>query len=128
MNLLLDTHTFIWWDSDPYRLSPFALAVVSDPNSLLWLSTASLWEMQIKLALGKLTLRIPLNEIVAQQQAKNGIQLLNITAEHVFALNGLPAAHKDPFDRLLVAQANSMGAALVSADPIFASYSVQVIW
>lgn len=128
MKLLLDTHAFIWWDSDPAKLSATALALCSDPANDLILSVTSLWEMYIKHQLGKLSLRLPLVDIVAHQQATNGVILLSILPMHVFALDGLPTAHKDPFDRLLVAQANSEGATLVSADAIFKSYPVRMAW
>jgi PIN domain nuclease of toxin-antitoxin system len=84
--------------------------------------------MQIKSQLAKLSLRLPLADIVAQQQATNNVIILPITQVHVFALDSLPTPHKDPFDRILVAQATSEGATLVSADPVFGSYPVQVIW
>ncbi|WP_135478085.1 type II toxin-antitoxin system VapC family toxin [Candidatus Chloroploca mongolica] len=128
MKLLLDMHTFIWWDSDPAKLSATALALCSDPANDLILSVTSLWEMYIKHQLGKLSLRLPLVDIVAHQQATNGVNVLPILPTHVFALDGLPTVHKDPFDRLLVAQANSEGATLVSADPIFKSYPVRMAW
>jgi len=128
VKLLLDTHTFIWWDSDPAKLSATAMALCTDPANELILSVTSLWEMQIKHQLGKLSLRLPLVDIVAHQQATNGVIVLPILPTHVFALDGLPTAHKDPFDRLLVAQANSEGATLVSADAIFRSYPVRMAW
>ncbi|MGH8480634.1 MAG: type II toxin-antitoxin system VapC family toxin [Gammaproteobacteria bacterium] len=128
MKILLDTHTFIWWDSDPTKLSPTALALLTDPTTEVILSVTSLWEMQIKRQLGKLSLRLSLAEIVAHQQTTNGVIVLPITQAHVLALDGLPTPHKDPFDRLLVAQANSEGAALVSTDPICSAYPVHVVW
>ena len=128
MKLLLDTHTFMWWDSEPTNLSATALALCSDPANELILSVTNLWEMQIKSQLGKLSLRVPLVEMVSQQQATNGVIVLPILPAHVFALLGLPTPHKDPFDRLLVAQANSEGAILISADAIFASYPVTTAW
>ena len=128
MKLLLDTHTFIWWDSDPGKLSATALALCSDPANELILSVTSLWEMQIKHQLGKLSLRLPLIDIVAHQQATNAVSILPILPAHVFSLDGLPTPHKDPFDRLLVAQTNSEGATLVSADAIFKSYPVRTAW
>jgi PIN domain nuclease of toxin-antitoxin system len=128
VRLLLDTHTFMWWDSDPAKLSATALALCNDPTNELLLSVTSLWEMQIKYQLGKLSLRIPLVEMVSQQQATNGVIILPILPAHVFALERLPTPHKDPFDRLLVAQANSESATLVSADAIFAAYPVHTAW
>ncbi len=127
MKLLLDTHTFIWWASDPARLSVPAKAALGDPANEVWVSVASIWEMVIKVQLGKLTLRLPLIDIITQQQS-NGVLLLSVSAAHVLAVEGLPAAHKDPFDRLLVAQANVEGAELVSADPVFRQYPVRILW
>lgn len=128
MKLLLDTHTFIWWDSEPSKLPPRVLALCQDRQNDLWFSVASIWEMQIKLQLGKLQLTLPLKEIIGSQQRTNGIELLPITFEHVLALESLPAHHKDPFDRLLVAQAIVEDALLVSADPNIARYAVRVVW
>lgn len=128
MKLLLDTHTFIWWDSAPSKLPPQVLALCQDPANEMWLSVASVWEMQIKLQLGKLQLKLPLKEIIEGQQQTNNIQVLEITLAHVLALESLPALHKDPFDRLLVAQANVESAVLISGDRIFEQYPVQLLW
>lgn len=128
MKLLLDTHAFIWWDSEPTQLSHRALALCQDRQNVLLLSVVSIWEMQIKLQLGKLRLTLPLREIVEHQQQTNNIEILPITLEHVLALDNLPAYHKDPFDRLLIAQAMVEKAVLVSADLNIAKYDVQVVW
>jgi len=128
MKLLLDTHAFIWWDSEPAKLSPKAIALCQDRRNTLVLSVVSLWEIQIKLQLGKLKLALPLKEIVESQQQTNSVEVLPITLAHVLALENLPAHHKDPFDRLLVAQATVEGAVLVSGDPNIAKYPVQVVW
>jgi len=128
VRLLFDTHTFIWWDNEPSRLSPTALSLCSDPDNDLVLSVASLWEMQIKKQLGKLELRLPLDDIVRHQQSTNGIIVLPVSQAEILALDDLPMAHKDPFDRLLAAQALTEDAVLVSGDPIFASYPVRVAW
>jgi PIN domain nuclease of toxin-antitoxin system len=127
MKLLLDTHAFIWWDSDPGKLSAAALSAVCDPANEVWLSVASVREMVIKAQLGKLALRLPLADIIGQQQA-NGVRLLPVTLEHALAVEGLPPIHKDPFDRVLIAQANVEGAELVSADPVVRLYPVRVLW
>jgi PIN domain nuclease of toxin-antitoxin system len=84
--------------------------------------------MQIKLQLGKLDLRLPLAEVLASQQQTNEIQVLPIALGHVLALQDLPAHHKDPFDRLLIAQANVEKAVLIRHDPVFAHYPVKVLW
>ena len=104
MKLLLDTHTFIWWDSEPQRLSQQILNMCQDPENVLLASVASLWEMQIKLQLGKLKLTKPLAELVSGQQEINKIDLLNVKLEHVLAVVKLPSHYKDPFDRLLIVQ------------------------
>lgn len=96
MKLLFDTHAFIWWDSEPARLSPQALALCQDRQNALLLSVVSLWEMQIKLQLGKLKLALSLKEIVESQQQTNNIAILPVTLPHVLALESLPAQHKDP--------------------------------
>jgi PIN domain nuclease of toxin-antitoxin system len=128
MRLLLDTHAFIWWDSDPVRLSPTALAACRDRANVLLLSVASVWEMQIKLQLGKLKLDLPLKDVIENQRKANSLEILPIELEHVLALDSLPSPHKDPFDRLLVAQVNLEGLTLVSGDPIFAKYPVTLAW
>jgi PIN domain nuclease of toxin-antitoxin system len=122
MKLLLDTHTFIWWDSDPAKLSPQALGLCQDRANVILLSVVSVWEMQIKWQLGKLQLRLPLAETIASQQQTNQIEVLPGNLAHVLALESLPAHHKDPFDRILIAQARQVDAVLVSNDPVFARY------
>ncbi|MBK9600358.1 MAG: type II toxin-antitoxin system VapC family toxin [Anaerolineales bacterium] len=92
MKLLLDTHTFLWWDSEPEKLSRRALELCQNPENTLVLSVASIWEMQIKIQLGKLQIKIPLEEMISQQQ-KNGIEILPVEASHIFSLifdNSLP--------------------------------------
>jgi PIN domain nuclease of toxin-antitoxin system len=92
------------------------------------LSVASTWEMQIKIQLGKLRLGLPLAALIENQQRVNSLEILRIGLEHVLALDQLPSVHKDPFDRLLVAQARVEGASLVTNDPVMANYPVDVIW
>ncbi len=128
MKLLLDTHTFIWWDSEPARLSSLALALCQDSENTLLVSVVSTWEMQIKAQLGKLRLELPLAELIENQKRINSLEILHIELEHVLALDHLPPVHKDPFDRLLVAQARVEGASLVTNDLVMANYPVRVIW
>lgn len=101
--MLFDTHTFIWWDSDPSLLYPLVLRLCQEPATTLLLRVVSVWEMQIKLQLGKLTLALALADIVTSQQQTNGIDVLPVTLAHVLALQSLATAHKETFDRLLVA-------------------------
>lgn len=128
MKLLLDTHVFIWWDSDPAKLSKKALALCSGPGNTLFLSVASAWEMQIKMQLGKMKLAFSLQDIIREQQKANGLQIMPVELEHVLALHSLPAHHNDPFDRLLIAQARAESAVLVSKDKIFSTYQIDLIW
>jgi PIN domain nuclease of toxin-antitoxin system len=128
MKLLLDTHTFIWWTISVARLSSQALSLLQDRQNALFLSLASLWEMQLKIQLGKLHFNSPLSQIVEEQQRINGLKLLSIAPEHIYALDQLPFHHKDPFDRLLIAQAMTETIPVVSADAAFAAYPAQIIW
>ena len=128
MKLLLDTHTFIWWSGAPNKLSPKALALCQDASNRVLLSVTSVWEMQIKHQLGKLRLYLPLGDLISEQREINRIEVLPITLPHVLVLESLPFHHKDPFDRLLIAQANSEGAVLVTKDPAFEEYPVKLIW
>lgn len=128
MKLLLDTHTFIWWDSDPTRLSPKALSLCQNPSNTLLFSVASAWEMQIKAQLGKLTFTLPLADIIEGQQQSSNVEVLPVGLTHVLALEKLPEIHKDPFDRLLIAQAIVEDAVLVSQDTLFQQYPVNVQW
>lgn len=128
MRLLLDTHAFIWWDSEPQRLSPQALALCKDPGNQLMLSVVSLWEIQIKSQIDKVRLRHPLSEIVQAQQEANGMTILPLTALHVYGLDNLQPFHKDPFDRMLVAQAKVEKLRLVSSDEMLKKYPIEVVW
>src|SRR5262245_47082819 len=103
MKLLLDTHAFIWWDSEPAKLPGKTLALCQDQANTVLVSVASVWEMQIKLQLGKLKLNLSLAEMVESQRQTNNIEVLPIFLAHTLALENLPAHHKDPFDRLLIA-------------------------
>lgn len=128
MMVLLDTHVFIWWDSLPQRIGNKALAALVDPATSLFLSTASLWEMQIKIGLGKLSIGVPLKQMVNCQSVENSITILPVNPDDIYAIEALPALHKDPFDRLIIAQARSRSLKILTADPIFTSYDVPVVW
>lgn len=128
MKLLLDTHTFIWWDSDPAQLSPAVLALCQDRTNRLLLSVVSVWEMVIKVQLGKLQLKLPLTEIIESQRQANEIEIVPVNLVHVLTVERLQVHHKDPFDRLLIAQANVEDATLLSRDPGFKNYSVKLFW
>jgi PIN domain nuclease of toxin-antitoxin system len=124
---LLDTQVFLWWASDSKKLSPRALLIIKNPSHQLLLSVASIWEMQIKTQLGHLPMAEPLKDTVAKQKS-NGIQLLPVYEYHVYYLTALPHHHKDPFDRMLIAQANAEQIPLISADGTLGQYPVTLIW
>ncbi|HEY1082342.1 MAG TPA: type II toxin-antitoxin system VapC family toxin [Prosthecobacter sp.] len=128
MNLLLDTHAFIWWNEGDLRISPSLNTHLRDPANTLWLSMASVWEMQIKTQLGKLHLRRPLQELVEQEMQVNRLRLLSIGLEDIYSLGNLPMIHRDPFDRIILAQALAGGFHLVSGDANVQSYGVPIIW
>lgn len=128
MKYLLDTHAYIWWDSHSSELPSTVFGLLRDRKHSFWLSIASVWEIQIKLQTGKLKLRMPLRDIVEHQQKTNRIELLPITLPHVLALDRLPPHHKDPFDRIIIAQAQIEGLTLISHDEKFSQYEVPVVW
>ena len=127
MRLLLDTQIFIWWADNPEKLSKPVLSALEDDSNDLLLSVASVWEMQIKIRLGKLKVSLPLAELVHSQQAANDINILPVALPLVLALDALPFHHKDPFDRVLIAQSIEEDATLVSVDPQFSSYPVKLL-
>lgn len=128
MLILLDTHAFLWAAGDPSRLSDTAAeAFVSTENTLL-LSAVSIWETAINLSLGKLSMQRPLAEIVDLAHAEQGIRLLPIEPRHALGVELLPLHHRDPFDRLLVAQARCENATIMTRDPSFAAYDVECMW
>lgn len=127
MKALLDTHAFLWWDGKPERLSKNALAMCQDAENTLFLSAASVWEMQIKIQLGKLKIDLPLSDLIRQQE-ENGVVVLPVHVSHTLEISNLPLHHKDPFDRLLIAQARVEEMVFISADPAMAPYDVQVVW
>ena len=126
--ILLDTHTFIWWASEPEKLSKKALALCEDRNNILVLSVASVWEMQIKIQLGKLKLDDELTNMIEEQKQVNDLQILPVELVHVLALESLADYHKDPFDRLLIAQSTVKDLTIVSKDSIISKYTENVIW
>ena len=126
MNLLLDTHILIWLDSDQKRLPGHVASALLDPGNRLLVSVASLWEMQIKLQLGKLRLPSPLEELVRRQRTGNSVDLVEVRIEHVLAVGQLPSHHNDPFDRLIAATAIVEDARLVTVDRVFENYPVRL--
>jgi PIN domain nuclease of toxin-antitoxin system len=123
MNLLLDTHVLLWWLGDDPNLSQSARTVIADGNNLVFVSAAVIWEIQIKQALGKLKIPVNFRNVLDQQ----AFELLDITVEHAYAVGKLPPYHRDPFDRILVAQAKVEKMTLVSHDNHIKKYKVPFI-
>ncbi len=128
MKLLLDTHAFLWFCQGNAALSATAKALIEDPNNRKLISVASCWEIAIKAALKKLTLGEPSSTYIPAALARTGFELLPITVEHATKVEILPPHHKDPFDRLLVAQAMLESCPIVSVDPQLAPYAITVLW
>ena len=127
MNLLLDTHVFLWWiDDDP--LPAPSLQAIRDPEHTVWLSAASAWEMTIKASLGKLRLPDRAARYAEHHRQLNGFGCLPIETAALDCLESLPFHHRDPFDRLLIAQAIARDFTLVSADATFDAYPVKRLW
>jgi PIN domain nuclease of toxin-antitoxin system len=128
MKLLLDTHAFIWLNSDPDKLSPSVRNHCQQGTARFYLSLVSPWEMQIKRQLGKLKYEPITGRIVRANLDHNNIHLLPINLTHIEQLAESPTHHRDPFGRMLIAQARTEGMTLVSADQSFAAYEVPVLW
>lgn len=128
MNYLLDTHTFLWFINDDRELSVMAKTLIEDPENAIYLSVASVWEMAIKVSLGKLNLPAPFTDFVAEQLSENSLRLLEIQVEHVGAVATLPFHHRDPFDRLIIVQSLSEHIPIIGKDQIFDGYGVQRHW
>ena len=127
MKLLLDTHTFLWFVNDNPKLSNHLKDLIEDTNNVNYLSMASLWEMSIKFNLGKLTLDPNYEEFVEREVTTSTIQLLNIELSHLRINATIPFHHRDPFDRLIIAQSMSEDIPIVSVDSAFDKYSVELI-
>jgi PIN domain nuclease of toxin-antitoxin system len=127
-DLLLDTHTLLWFLWADSQLSQTAKDLIEDPNNRKLVSIATCWEIAIKAGLGKLRLGEPSASFLSREIAHNNFELLSISLDHATGVEGLAPHHKDPFDRLLAAQANLEGLTLISADGIFDQYSVERLW
>ena len=128
MKYLLDTHSLIWYLSGDARLSDHAFHLMENEENELFVSIASLWEMAIKFSIGKLNLDRPFEELFPEQLASNSIELLGITIEHLQIVGGLPFHHRDPFDRLLIAQALIESLPIIGMDEAFDRYGIQREW
>lgn len=126
--VLIDTHAFLWFVFDDDRLSERASEAIGDVSTVKVLSIASLWEIAVKLSLGKLELGTSLDRFFAEQVDGRELDVLAIANAHLLRLAHLPFHHRDPFDRLLTAQALVEGIPIATADPRFAPYGVDTIW
>jgi PIN domain nuclease of toxin-antitoxin system len=128
MRLLLDTHTFLWLVEGNPNLGSAARTALAAPGNDLFLSAGSVWELAIKIGSKKLTLSEPLDVYVAKWTATYQLDLLSIQSQHALAVLGLPDHHKDPFDRILIAQATLEAMTLVTGDSKFAPYGAPLLW
>jgi PIN domain nuclease of toxin-antitoxin system len=127
MRLLVDTHAFLWFIDDDPRLSQQARVLMTGRNEL-FLSIASLWEMAIKISLGRLTIPLPYSEFIRQQLSINHIEILPIEIDHLSLVADLPFHHRDPFDRMLIAQGLKEQLPILSTDAAFDAYQVARYW
>lgn len=128
MKLLLDTHPFLWWVGGDSQLSDRARELIADGSNEVLFSVASAWEIVVKTSLGRLWLQEDPETFIGEQLEANAFGVLPIHLRHALALAGLPDLHRDPFDRMLVAQAQSDRIAIVSGDRQVAAYPVEVVW
>ncbi len=128
MRVLLDTHAFLWWISGSPKLSEAARETIADERNDLLFSVVSGWEISIKAGVGKLDLPETPRDFVTGQVLLNDLRVLTVSLDHALRVYDLPNHHRDPFDRLIVAQALSEGVPVLTADPLVARYSVETIW
>ncbi len=128
MSILLDTHTLLWFIMGSPKLSTTARSLVENPDFQPFISTANLWEIAIKVSIGKLTLAQTLEMLMSEQLVVNGIDLLEINTKHILAVSQLPYHHGDPFDRMIIAQAIVEQLPIVSRDKAFDAYSITRLW
>jgi len=126
MRVLLDTHTFLWGLTEADKLSAVARRTIA--SSETFLSAASIWEALIKVQAGKLLLPLPAGEYLTSKMRANGVSVLPVKLEHVLRIESLELHHRDPFDRMLIAQSLEEGWPIITADPVFRDYPIRVIW
>ena len=126
MKILLDTHAFLWAIGGDHRLSKLAQETFEEGELLL--STGSVWEIVVKYQIGRLALPVPPSQFLPAHFERNAISLLPINVRHVLRLEALPLHHKDPFDRLLIAQSLEENTPILTADPLFAQYEAKIVW
>lgn len=128
MNLLLDTHVFLWWIADEPGLSPRAREAIENGENRLFLSVASAWEIAMKQSLGRLHLDDDLGRFLLDQLSYNAVEVLPVHLTHATQVARLPPIHRDPFDRLLIAQSQVEHLPILTGDSLIARYAVEVVW
>ncbi len=128
MNLLLDSHSFVWMHEEPHKLSIKVANEILNATNQIFLSVASVWELQIKIKLGKFSFSDTFEKVLIEEQQTNNLQILPVELSHALYLGNLPLHHKDPFDRLLISQAIVENMTLVSVDANFSKYQVNLLW
>ena len=128
MQILLDTHAFLWWITNDSQLSDKARHLIQDSTNELFFSAASGWEIAIKAQTGKLRLPENLEQFVTEQLYRNNIKVLPIHLRHTLHIYTLPLLHRDPFDRLLISQSQLDGISIATVDPLIAQYELETIW
>ncbi len=127
MRYLLDTHTLIWYFEDNSELSYKAKSIIEDTNNEIFVSMASLWEIGIKVALGKLTIPFDIDQIMARIR-REAMNMITIDIKHVKGIQTLPHHHRDPFDRMIIAQAKADNCTVITRDATFDAYDVPILW
>ena len=128
MRILLDTHAFLWWITGDQRLSQRSIECISDGSNELFFSVASGWEIAIKAGLGRIDIPDPLDRFVSEHLFRNHMDVLAIQLSHALPVVTLPQFHRDPFDRMLISQAQIERLPILSSDKLLAAYDVEVIW
>lgn len=128
MRVLLDVHAFIWWNTDDSRLSASARSVMEDDATEIFVSVGSIWEVAIKVAKGRLELPVDIDRYVDERLAANEWRSLSIDRRHVIRAAALPTIHRDPFDRMLVAQSQLEDLPIITTDAAITRYDVETIW
>lgn len=128
MNALLDTHTFLWWVADAPQLSYPAKSFIANPDNTIFFSVASAWEIIIKVGTGKLTIPEEPNNYLKSRIIGNKFELLQIDLPHVLQVANLPDLHRDPFDRIIIAQSQITGMPILTVDRLILQYDIDIIW
>lgn len=127
MPYLLDTHVLLWLTEEPENLSVIAKDII-DSDNILFLSYASIWEISIKLRSGKLSIKFPLDHFINTAIGKHELKLLPVALLHIYQTQLLPLHHRDPFDRLIIAQSLSENIPVITSDSIFKAYDIECVW